>query len=316
MIPFRSKKYQKQQCKELTLREEQLASQWIMRREQLPEYRFALEMMSQEEKETVFWESWPFLDDLAQRDLVRATYSEGLDKLLKQYDGAAFEQKLQVLEALGYLYQKEAVDFLMVELCRPDENLRLAAAGALQKQDPELIIEPMLAALEQPEQFLAARIYNILSGLGPRVVPLLLQKFPEAELNGKIMMVQLLGAFGDKSVLPILVEAAGSNDYLLKKVAIEALVTLGVESTWQILQEFLRDEHWQIRLLVTEAFRRANITAVCPELRLALCREKDTLVRETMEEVLYALDIATEDVEMIWSRRRSKQYGRNGRRSS
>ena len=55
MIPFRSKKYQKQQREELTLQEEQLASQWIMRREQLPEYRFALEMMSQEEKEKVFW---------------------------------------------------------------------------------------------------------------------------------------------------------------------------------------------------------------------------------------------------------------------
>ena len=316
MIPFRSKKYQKQQREELTLQVEQLASQWIMRREQLPEYRFALEMMSQEEKEKVFWESWQSLDDLAQRDLVRATYSSCLDKLLNQYDRLTQEKKIQVLEALAYLYQEEAVNFLMLELGKSDENLRLAAAGALQKQQPELIIEPMLAALEQPEQFLASRIHTILSGLGPRMVPLLLQKFPETGLNGKIMMVQLLGAFGDRSVIPILVEAARSEEYLLKKVAVESLVTLGVEFTWQILQEFLQDEHWQIRLLVVEAFRRGNITAVCPALRLALCREKDTLVRETMEEVLYALDVAAEDNAMIWSRRRSKHYGRNNRRSS
>ena len=316
MIPFRSKKYQKQQREELTLQEQQMASQWIMRREQLPEYRFALEMMSQEEKENVFWESWQSLDDLAQRDLVRATYSSCLDKLLNQYGHLTQEGKIQVLEALAYIYQKDAVDFLMTELGKPDENLRLAAAGALQKQDPELIIEPMLAALEQPEQFLAARVYTILGGLGPRVVPLLLQKFPEAELNGKIMMVQLLGAFGDRSVLPVLAEAAKSEEYLLKKVALEALVAVGVEFTWQILQEFLQDEHWQIRLLVTEALRRGNIAAVCPALRLAVCREKDTLVRETMEEVLYALDVADEDNAIIWSRRRSKYYGRNSRRSS
>lgn len=313
MIPFRSKKYQKQQQEVLSVGEQQVVNQWIMRREQLPEYRFALEMMTEEEKETVFWTKWQELDELAQRDLVRSTFNMHLDKLVAQYEVLSLKQKVQVLEALGYLHQEEAVHFLMNELGRQDESLRLAAAGALQKQSPELVIEPMLLALEQPEQFLAARIYDIFTGLGPQMVPLLLQKIPTAKLQGKIMMVQLLGAFGDNSVIPVLAEAAGGEEYLLKKVALEALIALGVEQTWQVLQNFLEDEHWQIRLMVTEAFRRGNITQVCPALRLALCREREVLVRERMEEVLYALDIATENEAIIWSRRRSRHYGKNNR---
>lgn len=312
MIPFRSKKYQKQmQGREEV--QEQEACQWIMRREQLPEYRFALEMMGQEEKERVFWDNWKELDEFAQRDLVKITFGQQWDRLLQQYSSLPQASKVQVLEALGYIHCPEVVQFLMGELCRQDDSLRLAAAGALQRQEPVLIIEPMLEALDQPEQFLASRIYGILMGLGPKLVPVILQKIPSAGLNGQIMMVQLLGAFGDSSVLDVLEQAASSEDYLLKKVAAESLIHLGVETTWPILQKLLQDENWQIRLMVTEGLKRGNITAACPALREALCRETDPLVRESMEEVLYALDAAIEDDAIIWSRRRSRHYGNNSR---
>ena len=48
---------------------EQVASQWILRRDQLPEYRFAIELMSQADREQIFWQYWDELDSFATRNL-------------------------------------------------------------------------------------------------------------------------------------------------------------------------------------------------------------------------------------------------------
>ena len=48
MIPFRSRKYQRQQQLQSQTDLVQVAKQWILRRDQLPEYRFAIELMSQD----------------------------------------------------------------------------------------------------------------------------------------------------------------------------------------------------------------------------------------------------------------------------
>ena len=50
MVPFRSKKYQRQQKLHSQTDIGQVARQWILRRDQLPEYRFALELMSQADR--------------------------------------------------------------------------------------------------------------------------------------------------------------------------------------------------------------------------------------------------------------------------
>lgn len=67
MIPFRSRKYQRQQRLQSQTDIAQIASQWILRRDQLPEYRFAIELMSQADREEIFWQYWDELDSFAQR---------------------------------------------------------------------------------------------------------------------------------------------------------------------------------------------------------------------------------------------------------
>lgn len=69
-----------------------------------------------------------------------------------------------------------------------------------------LVVEPMLDALTKPENFLASRIYDVLQALGPKLVPVILQKINSADANGKMVMVQLLGSFGDSSVIPVLTD--------------------------------------------------------------------------------------------------------------
>ena len=203
-IPFRSKKYQRQQQLQQNTDIARIASQWIMRRDQLPEYRFAIELMSQSDREEMFWTTWEQLDTFAQRDLARATFSDYWFKLIADYGDFSLPQKVQALEALGYIHNQNVVNFLVQELRRDDESIRLAVAGALKKQDPVLVIEPMLDALNKPEHYLPSRIYDVLEALGPKLVPIILQRLEHADISGKIVMVQLLGTFGDESVIPFL----------------------------------------------------------------------------------------------------------------
>ena len=311
MVPFRSKKYQRQQKLQSQTDIAQVASQWIMRRDQLPEYRFAIELMSQTDREEMFWQYWDELDSFAQRDLARATFQDYWFRLIADYGELNMRQKAQALEALGYIHNPNVVNFLVQEMRRDNESLRLAAAGALKKQNPVLVMEPMLDALSKPEHFLASRIHDVLESLGPKLVPVILQKIDQADVNGKMVMVQLLGSFGDSSVVPVLTELLNTENYLLKKMTVEAIGQIQGQEVWPILADLLKDDNWQIRLLAAEAIGRGRHGQACPALREAFCQEQDGLVKEIMEEILCTLDDSNETVTYLWSRRRSNQS--NGR---
>ena len=303
MVPFRSKKYQRQQKLHSQTDIAQVARQWILRRDQLPEYRFALELMSQSDREEIFWQYWDELDSFAQRDLARAAFQEYWFKLIADYSELNIRQKAQALEARGYIHNPNVVSFLVQEMRRDNESLRLAAAGALKKQDPVLVIEPMLDALAMPEQYLASRIHDVLQALGPKLVPIILKRIDKADDNGKMVMVQLLGSFGDSSVVPVLTELLETSHYLLKKMTVEALGQIQGTEVYPVLVRLLKDENWQIRLLAAEAIGRGRFYQACPALREAFYHEPDHLVKEIMEEILAALDNSGETVTYLWSRR-------------
>ena len=315
--PFRSKKYQRQQRLQTDTDIARIANQWIMRRDQLPEYRFAIELMSQIDREEMFWTTWDSLDSFAQRDLARATFGDYWFKLIADYSDLSIPQKAQALEALGYIHNENVVNFLAQELRRDDEALRIAAAGALKKQDPLLVIEPMLDSLNKPEQYLASRIHDVLEALGPKLVPVILQRINHTDLNGQIVMVQLLGTFGDESVIPVLINMLESDHYLLKKMTVEALTKLQGQDICPILTKLLADESWQIRLMAAEAIGRGRFSQACPALREAYCKEPDGLVKEIMEEILHTIDTGNEAITYLWTRQRSKQNNeRNNQRNS
>ena len=314
-IPFRSRKYQRQQELQKQTDIARIANQWIMRRDQLPEYRFAIELMSQADREEMFWTTWDLLDCFAQRDLARAAFGDYWFKLIADYGDFAPPQKVQALEALGYIHNQNVVNFLVQELRRDDESLRLAAAGELKKQDPVLVIEPMLDALNKPEHYLASRIYDVLEALGPKLVPVILSRIDTSCVNAQIIMVQLLGTFGDASVIPLLTTYLESNNYLLKKMTVEALSKLQGQDICPVLTTLLSDENWQIRLMAAEAIGRGRYSAACPALREAYIKEQDHLVKELMEEILHTIDTNNETITYLWTRQRSKKSNEREQRT-
>lgn len=223
------------------------------------------------------------------------------------YSELPLRKKGQALEALGYIHNPNVVNFLVQEMRRDDESLRLAAAGALKKQDPVLIIEPMLDALSRPENFLASRIHDVLQSLGPKLIPVILQKIEQADINGKIVMVQLLGAFGDMQCDTGFNRAFGHTELFAEKNDSRSHWANEGQEVCPILIDLLKDENWQIRLLAAEAIGRGRYYQACPALREAFYQENDGLVKEIMEEILCTLDDSNETITYLWSRRRSKQ---------
>lgn len=315
MFPFRSKKYQKKQQVQTPLPQGDIslaASQWILRREQLPEYRFALALLSQDEKEAVFWRDWERLDTFAQRDLVKATYSDKWYDLLATYPELPPALRAQVLEALGYIHNEHVVDFLLQEMKRDDDGIRLAASAAMKKQDPLLTIEPMLDALAKPEVFLASRVYDVLKAIGPKLVPIILKKIETTDTTGQVVMIQLLGAFGDTTVIPVLGEMALQGDYKIRKVAVEALTQIGTDAIWPILNLLIDDPNWQIRLLVVDAIGRNHLVQAQDVLRGCLEKEDDLLVRDMIQELLGVVEDAQLPTATKWSRAQKGQVEANG----
>lgn len=311
MIPFRSKKYQE---KVQTNAPEKLdaAGQWILRRNQLPEYRFALELLTHEEKTAFFWRDWGSLDELAQRDLAISTYNDAWYELLAGYPNLSSSGRLQVLEALGYIHNAHVVEFLVGELKRDDEATRLAATNALKHQDPALVIEPMLEALARPEVFLASRIFDVLRTIGPKLVPVVLQMIEEADLQGQVVMVQILGAFGDESVLPVLACFAQNDDYLLRKSALEAMAEIGTPAILPAMTHALNDKDWQIRLIAAQAIERHNLSDGLPFLRQALSCEHDPLLQEMLSEIIHHFDKTQAPITYLWQRQGKDDDKTNG----
>ena len=124
--------------------------------------------------------------------------------------------------------------------------------------------------------------------------------------------MQLLGSFGDSSVIPVLTDLLNTENYLLKKMTVEAIGRIQGQEVGPILVNLLKDDNWQIRLLAAEAIGRNRYYQACPALREAFCQEEDGLVKEIMEEILGALDDSNETITYLWNRRRSNQnHGRS-----
>lgn len=282
MIQFRSKKYQEKyqqnMIPELSLVSKQEEKQDNLR------------LLSQSDNEELYFKAWEHLDENVKKRLSTELWQDRLTLLTHDYTRKNITEQVKVLETLAYIHTKEAVDFLVEALKSRDEILRLNAAAALKKQDPLLILEPMIDALTKPEVFLAARVYDVLSETGALLVPLLLQKLPASDANAKTVMIQLLGAFGDESVCCSIYAAAEGENTSVRKAAAESYAALGGEKSGEYLSRALTDPDWQIRLAAVQGLKKLKYRKAAPLIKKALARESDTVVQNLMRSLLSAWD--------------------------
>ena len=278
MILFRSKKYQ-EKFKQNMLPE-------LSSKECSEEKTQNLRFLTPSDDEELYFKAWESLDESAKKRLSLSLWQDRLDVLLASFSRSSQEGQIKILETLGFIRKKEAVDFLVEALKSPDEMVRLACANALRKQEPTLILEPMVEALAKPEVFLAARVYDVLSEIGVLLVPLILQKLTSTNSEGKTVMIQLLAAFGDESVAENIYDAAQGESYTVRKAACEAYGKLGGSICGEYLSQYLKDSDWQIRLLAVQGLKKLRFRKALPALEAASKKETDQAVKVLIDHLI------------------------------
>jgi len=275
MLQFRSKKYQEKMKNYL------LSNHVVREGEQI----FGSFDQKMEQKEN-FWEKWDRAEEWEKKNLAEEWYDQRKTELSAVYKENDLEGKIQIIELLGFVKEEKIVDFLLDELKNADETLSIACCAALKKQDPLLILEPMLDAICNPQNFAIARLYDILKDIGPLLVPYILQKMPGATQKSKLVMIQLLGEFGDERVIETLEGLLENEDYALRKALAESLGKIASPKGQEALCVLLKDKNWQVRLLAAEALARYKKEEIWQELENAYIKETDKVVKAILEEAL------------------------------
>lgn len=264
----------------------------------------ALDSLSREGKEKLLTECWLEMSDTGKKVIVDNLYRRNWPLLTEDYAELTELEKIKRIEILGYVSHPEVISFLLEEMKNKREGIRLSACGALKNQDPELVLEPILKALTEPEQWLPSRIFEVLRGMGPGLDQRLLSLMEGTDEKVQEVIIQILGELGDKTCIPVFERVFPRSGPLLRQRMAEALEKLKIPESWPLLVKLLDENRWQTRMLAAKALGQLGHTQVIPILLEArLAEEKDPMVKECIIDAISALEEKSLQIVGNWVRK-------------
>lgn len=250
-------------------------------------------------------ENWDNFSEDVQRRLVEKDFLGKWRQLIRDYPKLEETQQLEIIEILAYIPEREVVDFLMEEMKSLQESICLAASFALKKQDSDLILDPMLYALTQPDQWLPSRVLEVLRGLGAKLLDPLFTMIEDVDPKVQSILVQVLGEIGDVRCLPVFAKLARSTDEKLRLRVAEALKELSFKDSFPVLLNLLDDDKWQIRMHAAQGLGNLGLEEIEDILEKRLTIEKDPLVRDCIKESMAKIQKDTLPQVIGWIREES-----------
>jgi HEAT repeat protein len=266
------------------------------------ELESAVLSLAQEEREQLLKECWESLTDTNKQIIVKSIYQTNWKKLIIDYSELKEAEQIKRLELLGYISNPEVISFLLEEMKSKREGIRLSACGALKRQDPELVLEPILKALTQPDQWLPSRVFEILQGLGSDLDQQLLRVIEGREERVQEVIIQILGEIGNSSCIPVFEKLYPRAGPLLRQRMAEALEKLKCPESWPLLVKLLDDERWQTRMQSVKTLGQLGQNRLLPYLENRLKVEEDQLVRECIDDAIALLEESSFQIVKSWIR--------------
>jgi HEAT repeat protein len=222
----------------------------------------------------------------AQSDAVGATVARLL------HSAAADEDREAAVAAMG----DAALPQLSKALADPDEDVRLAAVGALGKMQGPGAADGLLAALADSSADVRLKAVEGLGGLGDRraVQPLLQQFAKDPNPQVRYECLTSLGLIGDPSTVDFLVQGTNDADQFVRLWAMDALCQMGDPHAQERAIALVHDPSRAVRDQVIHACGEAFNT---PDGR-----------RELIELALNADDFPT----TVWARRHLTGFVEHG----
>jgi len=261
-----------------------------------------LDKLSFEQKELLIDECWVKLSDNRKRLIAHNLYLDKWPGLIVNFAELRDTEQVKLLEILGYISCKDVVAFLLEQMKSKKEAIRLTACGALKRQDPQFLFDPILYALTQPDQWLPSRVFEILKAVGPSLEEHLLLIFDSAEETAQGVIIQIFGEMGSKSCLPLLEKALGSASSELRFRIAEALGRLSLQESRTLLVKLLADERWQTRMMAVKALGQVGKKETMSFLQDRKNIEQDPLVLECIDDALELIEERSLQVIINWVR--------------
>lgn len=263
-----------------------------------------LHLLTPEEKEKFINEQWDKVNPHLQELLAINLYSKNWKELTKDYNSLRELKQVKVVEIIGYLSIEETIPFLVEQLKSKKESISLTAMTALKRQKPELTLKPMLNALIDPDQWLPARVIEVLRGMKKNELTKELIKLYDQYPQIQSTLIEFFGELGDEQCLTLLTKLIESPDPALRKKVAEALKSLKLREGYPLLLKLINDEKWPIRMVAIQALELLKEQRSVPYLKDRLTIEENPLLKDVLIEVIDKIGEAEEPLIVNWVRER------------
>jgi len=262
----------------------------------------SLDKLSFEQKGQLINDCWFKLSDDKKRLVAHNSYLDKWPELVVNFSELRDIEQIKRLEILGFIPRREVGAFLLEQMKSKKEAIRLTACGALKMQNPKFLLDPILNALTQPDQWLPSRIFEILQAVDPSLEEHLLLIFDLVEENAQGVIVQILGEMGSRSCLPVLEKSLVSANSDLRFRIAEALEKLSLQESWVLLIKLLADERWQTRMIAVKALGQVGKKETVSFLQDRKNIEQDPLVLECIDDALELIEERSLQLVINWVR--------------
>ena len=192
------------------------------------------------------------------------------EKWLKQYISRLGNPGFGVDTAviLWDLLFDEALFPMLVELlANRDDNTRAAAGELLMRIKDKRSIPYLVAALMQPQRYVAARVVEVLSVFGDTAAIVLSRLLPNLSGQAQLVVLDSLSLFKPTYPMTPLFDCLNAPREQVRMFAARALGENMCTESEHILIECLNDSSWQVRAAVVKSLGQLGLPTSLPAVR-------------------------------------------------
>jgi HEAT repeat protein len=225
-------------------------------------------------------------------DRVRKGGMASLPSLTAIWSELSLEKQNQLWE----IWQEDGlIDGIVKDLGSKYEDKHLLAAQVLKEIKHEKLLLPLINALESSDQFVPARVAEVLLSYGQPGMDLIMARLPELSEEGKYLAISILEEFGDPKAIPPLLKELAHTAPKVRMKAVEALGELGNYKVATSIIEMLQDDEWEVRSRAAKALGKIKDSQAIPALQ-RLLEDETWWVRENAHDALKKILAAREDL--------------------
>jgi len=197
------------------------------------------------------------------------------------------DQLWEFWESEGY------IDIFIKGLGAKNEERRMEAVQVLTVINNKKLLIPLMDALTLPDQYVPARVADVLLSFGPDAVELMTGRLSDLPDEAKYLVISILEEFEDPKAIPFLLKELSHPSPQVRMKTVEALGQIGNGEIVGSIIGMMEDIDWGVRSRAAKALGKINNIKAVPVLEKAL-QDQAWWVRTNAQEALKRIALTKE----------------------